>query len=197
MSDAVFDSSRRSHRSVTSPQGAPGARPFFLRGLAAQPTEQAQQTPSVGVVGTGEMSATIAERLLDAGFPLTLHGASSELLDEGLARLDARLAMRVRKGELTRAERDRRTRLLCPTCWYIAMSSVDIVLVCDEESEEPLPVVLESLDRVMKRGAILATPVVSSGHAMRLVEIRREAHTSDDVAATLSTLADALDRTPS
>jgi 3-hydroxyacyl-CoA dehydrogenase len=197
MTDVVFDSNARSQRSATSARRAPGAEPSYLRSLASRPAAQAQQIPSVGVIGTGERSATLAERLIDAGFPVTLHGASSELLDEGLARLDARLATRMRKGDLTRAERDRRSRLVCPTCWYIAMSSVDIVIVCDDESEDALPTVLEALDRVMKRGAILATPVASSGHEMRLLEIKRGAQTSDDVAAALSTLSNALDRTPS
>jgi 3-hydroxyacyl-CoA dehydrogenase len=196
MADVVFDSNVRSQRSATSARRAPSPEPSYLRSLASRPAEQAQQIPSVGVVGTGERSAIIAERLIDAGFPVTLHGSSSELLDEGLTRLDARLNTRVRKGELTRAERDRRTRLVCPTCWYIAMSSVDIVIVCDDESEDTLPAVLEALDRVMKRGAILATPVASS-EQMKLIEIiKRGAHTSDDVAATLLTLANALDRTP-
>jgi 3-hydroxyacyl-CoA dehydrogenase len=195
MTDVVFDSNARSQRTATSARRAPGAEPSYLRGMASRPAAEAQQVPSVGVVGTGERSAAIAEHLVDAGFPVTLHGASSELLDEGLARLDAKLNTRVRKGELTRAERDRRARLVCPTCWYIAMSSVDIVIVCDDESEEALPTVLEALDRVMKRGAILATPVASPGREMSLVEIKRGAHTSDDVAATLSTLANALDRT--
>ncbi len=216
MAHMVNDSTQRP---ATSRRRAPGAEPALLRSLTLRPDAKTQAVPGVGVIGTGDMSAAIAERLIDAGFPVTLHGASSELLDEGLARLEARLDARVRKGELTRAERNRRAQLVCPTCWYIAMSSVDIVITCDDECEDSAPAVFAALDRVMKRGAILATTAPSSGigkfasatrrrgdvvgirfsrleHEMRLEEIERDADTSDDVVATLMSLAKALDRTP-
>jgi 3-hydroxyacyl-CoA dehydrogenase len=217
MAHVVNDSTQRS---TTSTRRAPGTDPSpFLRSLTLRPAAKAQPVSGVGVIGTGEMSAAIAERLVDAGFPVTLHGASSELLDEGLARLEARLDARVRNGELTRAERNRRAQLVCPTCWYIAMSSVDVVIICDDECEDSASAVFAALDRVMKRGAILATTATSSGvgkfssatrrrgdvvgirfsrfgHELRLVDIERDAGTSDDVVATLTSPGKALDRTP-
>jgi hypothetical protein len=162
---------------------ATSAEMSFLQRPTSRSAAEAAPMVSVGLIGTGEMSAAIAERLVDAGIPVTLHGASHELLDEALARFEALLDARVRKGDITRTERNRRIRLVSPTCWYIAMSSVDIVMVCDHECEDTIATVFAALDRVMKRGAI------------RLVEIERSARTPEDVAATLMNLAGALDRT--
>jgi 3-hydroxyacyl-CoA dehydrogenase len=203
-----------SQRPTTSARRAPELS--FLQRPTSRPTAEARPDASIGLIGTGEMTAAIAERLVDAGFPVTLHGASNELLDEGLARFEARLDARVRNGELTRAERDRRARLVSPTCWYIAMSSADIVMVCDHECEDTIPTVFAALDRVMKRGATLATTAMSStktgnstrrrgdvvevqvsrlGHDMRLVELESDARTAEDVVAAVMGLASVLDRT--
>jgi 3-hydroxyacyl-CoA dehydrogenase len=216
MADVVINSNVHSQRRTTfSTRRAPGAEESVLRSLTPRPATGTLPILSVGVVGTGELSAAVAERLVGARFPVTLHGASSELLDEGLAALDARLNARIRSGELTRAERDRRAQLVCPTCWYIAMSSADVVIVCDDECEGPMQIVFESLDQVMKRGAILATTATSSslgklanatrrradvvgirfslaGGEMRLAEIERDGRTSDDAEAMLMSLANAL-----
>jgi 3-hydroxyacyl-CoA dehydrogenase len=219
MADVIIDSNVHSQRRApSSARRAPGAEASLLRSLTSWPATNTLPILSVGVVGTGELSAAVAERLVDARFPVTLHGASIELLDEGLASLDARLNARVRKGVLTRAERDRRSQLVCPTCWYVAMSSADVVIVCDDECEGPMQTVFESLDHVMKRGAILATTATSSslgklatrrrgdvvgirfsraGGEMRLAELERDGHTSDDAEAMLMSLARALDGTPS
>jgi hypothetical protein len=178
MSNLVIDRTVLSHRPVTFARASSSLEPLT----------------TFGVVGNGELSAAIAERLVTAGFPVTLHGANVELLNQALARLDARLNVRVRQREIARAERERQSELVSPTCWYIAMSSVDVVIVCDDESEGTSPEVLAELDRVMKRGAIIAMTATSSGD-VKLVEIEREGCTSEHAVEMLASLTHAFDYT--
>jgi 3-hydroxyisobutyrate dehydrogenase-like beta-hydroxyacid dehydrogenase len=128
MRDVTTTSSRHSPRSAKL-----GTAP-----LAAVPHVRSIDT--VGVVGAGAMSAGIAERLAAAGFAVTLYAESEELLDEVLARVD------------------RRAGRIEPTCWYVALSTVDAVILCGEECEVAIQSVIENLQRVMKDpSAILRT----------------------------------------
>jgi 3-hydroxyacyl-CoA dehydrogenase len=152
MSDAITATSTRSEHSTARPQA------LYLHGQAHIPAAQAWQISSVGVVGSGDLSASIAERLADAGFAVTLFAESQELLDEVLARLHARFDARIRQGELTGAGQSARARLIEPTRWYVALSRVDAAIVCEEECEFAVQDVLASLERVMKNPrAILRT----------------------------------------
>jgi 3-hydroxyisobutyrate dehydrogenase-like beta-hydroxyacid dehydrogenase len=135
MSDAISATSTRSEPSTARPQ------PLYLHGQAPVPAAQAWQINSVGVVGSGDLSASIADRLADAGFAVTLFAESQELLDGVLARLRARF-----------------DGLIEPTRWYVALSRVDAAIVCEEECEIAVQDVLGSLERVMKNPrAILRT----------------------------------------
>jgi 3-hydroxyacyl-CoA dehydrogenase len=152
MSDAITASGTRTESSTAR------AQPLYLHGPAPMPTAQAWQISSVGVVGAGDLSASIAERLADAGFAVTLFAESQELLDEVFARLHAKFDARIRQGELTRHGQSARARLIEPTRWYVALSRFDAAIVCEEESEIAVQDVLESLERVMKNPrAILRT----------------------------------------
>jgi 3-hydroxyisobutyrate dehydrogenase-like beta-hydroxyacid dehydrogenase len=61
------------------------------------------ERPAVALVGLGNMGAAIAERLLDAGYPLRVYnrtpGRDSELVDRGASRLDSPAAA-LGEGEL-------------------------------------------------------------------------------------------------
>ncbi len=129
--------------------------------LHGRPGAQPRPFRSVGVVGAGPLGSTVTASLLDAGIPVTLKECSANLLDEGLARLEAHLRDQVREGMLTPAEMASRLELLTPTCWYVAMSSVDIVIDCADEKPDERVHALAALDRVMRPGAILAANAAS------------------------------------
>jgi len=135
MSDAITASGRRNESSTARPQ------PLYLQGQAPQARARARPISTVGVVGAGALSASIAARLADAGFAVTLFAESQELLDNVLARLPARC-----------------DGLIEPTRWYVALSRVDAAIVCEEECELAVQDVLERLERVMNNPkAILRT----------------------------------------
>jgi 3-hydroxyacyl-CoA dehydrogenase len=135
MGNAITGSSQRTESSPSR------AQPLYPHGQTPALAAQAWQIRSVGVVGAGDLSASIAERLADAGFAVTLFAESQELLDQVLARLPARF-----------------DGLIEPTRWYIALSRVDAAIVCEGECEIAVQQVLERLERVMKNPkAILRT----------------------------------------
>jgi 3-hydroxyacyl-CoA dehydrogenase len=165
------------------------------------------------------LGSAVTAALLDAGLPVTLKECSANLLDEGLSRLEAHLRDRVKEGMLTPDEMDYRMGLLTPTCWYIALSSVDVVIDCVDAKPDERAHVIASLDRVMRPGAILAANASSHdlealtryvrrpcdlvgvrfshpAHEIRLMEIAKGERTADDAVATLVTLAAAMNRIP-
>jgi len=60
---------------------------------------------SVGVAGCGLMGSGIAEVCARAGFPVVVREVSDELLERGLARIDASMARAVERGKLTGPDR--------------------------------------------------------------------------------------------
>ncbi len=187
--------------------------------LHGRPGAQPRPFRSIGVVGAGRLGSAVTASLLDAGIPVTLKECSANRLDEGLARLETYLRDQVKAGMLTPEEMDSRMELLTPTCWYVALSSVDIVIDCADEKPDERVHAIASLDRVMRPGAILAANAGSpdiealarhvrrpcdlvgvrfanAAHAMRFMEIAKCERTAEDVVATLVTLAAAMNRIP-
>ncbi len=194
-------------------------RRILQQALHGRPGAQPRPFRSVGVVGAGPLGSTVAASLLDAGIPVTLKEYSANRLDEGLSRLEAYLRDQVKEGMLTPEEMRSRIELLTPTCWYVAMSSVDIVIDCADEKPEERVHAIASLDRAMRPGAILAANVSSidldalTRHVRRpcdligvrsrtrhmrcgLMEIAKCERTADDAVATIVMLASAMNRIP-
>jgi 3-hydroxyacyl-CoA dehydrogenase len=150
---------------------------------------------------------------------VTLKECSANRLDEGLSRLETYLREQVKDGMLTQAEMDSRLELLTPTCWYVAMSSVDIVIDCADEKPDERVHAIAALERAMRPGAILAANTSSldleglarhvrrpcdligvrfshPAHEMRLMEIAKCERTAEDAVATIVVLASAMNRIP-
>ena len=174
---------------------------------------------SVGVIGAGPLGAAITASLLDAGVAVTLKESTSNLLDEGLARVQGYLRDQVTAGLLTPEERDARLDLLSPTCWFVAMAAVDIVIDCSQCRPAERLASIAALDGVMKAGSILAANVSSPdierlarttrrprdvvgvrfshpAEEMRMMEIAKCEHTAEDVVETCVSLAAAMNRIP-
>src|SRR5262245_40407145 len=132
---------------------------FSQRILHHLPLSRAGTRPrpfhSIGVIGAGPLGAVITASLLDAGVAVTLKESTSNLLDEGLARLHGYLRDQVTAGILSPDARDARLDLLSPTCWFVAMSPVDIVIDCSNCNPAERAASITALDHVMKAGSIL------------------------------------------
>jgi len=112
---------------------------------------------SIAVVGAGTMGGGIAMSFADAGLPVKLVDASSEVLEKGLERIKANYATSVKRGSLSQDEMDARFGRI------EAVQAMEDIGDCDAVVEavfERMPVkkeVFAKLDEVMKDGALLLT----------------------------------------
>jgi 3-hydroxyacyl-CoA dehydrogenase len=168
----------------------------------------------VGVIGAGTMGGGIAMTVINAGLPVALVETTQEALDRGLAGIRRNYQGALRKG-LTEAALETRLALITPTLHYESLRDVDLVIEAVFESIDVKKSVFETLDAVMKQGAILASNTstldldaiaqftrrpqdviglhfFSPANVMRLLEVVRGARTANDVLATAMALAKQL-----
>jgi len=148
----------------------------------------------------------------NAGIPVILKDADQAALDRGLVTIQKNYATSVKRGRFTQEFVDERMKLIKPTLTYSDFANADMVI---EAVFETMPVkkeVFAELDRVCKRGAILAsntstlnideiaastsraefvigTHFFSPANVMRLLELVRGRRSSKEVIATCMQLA--------
>jgi 3-hydroxybutyryl-CoA dehydrogenase len=163
---------------------------------------------TVGVAGSGTMATGIAEVFAKAGFEVVLAARSPEKAQTAVARLAGSLDRSVAKGRLTQEQRDEAVARVTPAGSYDAFGDADLVVEAVAEDLLVKQQLFQTLDKVCKAGAVLATttsslPVVAIARAtgrpqdvvgmhffnpapaMKLVEVVRTVLTADDVVATV------------
>lgn len=211
------------HELSASPESRALRHLFFAERIAATITDLPKETPvrpirSAAVVGAGTMGAGIAQCLMDAGIPVKLLEASQAALDRGMATITGQYQRARDKGRIDEARVAACLKLVTPVLDYAALGDVDIVIEAVFEQFEVKEKVFQSLDAVMKPGAILATNTsmldinrlaatisrpgdvvgthfFSPAHVMRLLEVVRGDKTSADVLVTVMRLAKKLGKT--
>jgi 3-hydroxyacyl-CoA dehydrogenase len=167
---------------------------------------------AAAVLGAGFMGSGIAMVFANAGIPVVLKDADEVALHCGMDLIRRNYAASVERGRLTQAFVDERLELIRPTLRYEDFSDADIVVEAIFENMAAKKVAFEELDRICKRGAILATntssldidaiaSVTSRPNAvigmhffspapvMRLLEVVRGQKTSKEVIASCMHLA--------
>ena len=190
---------------------------FFAEREVAKIPDVPKETPvipvnSVAVVGAGTMGGGIAMVCANAGIPVLLKDADQAALDRGLANIQRNYATSVKRGRFTQAYVDERLKLITPTLSYGDFAGADMVIEAVFEGMALKKEVFAELDRVCKRGAILAsntstlnideiaattsrpesvigTHFFSPANVMRLLEIVRGKKTGKDVIATCMQLS--------
>ncbi|WP_405687729.1 3-hydroxybutyryl-CoA dehydrogenase [Streptomyces sp. NBC_01387] len=203
-------SGRKSGRGFYS-YDAPGS-PTVLRD-ALTPPDGAQpgtgrRISSVGVAGSGTMASGIAEVFAKAGFAVVLAARSQEKADTARSLVAKSLARSVDKGRMTAEARDETLARITPADSLDAFADVDLAVEAVAEELEVKQQLFETLDKVCKQGAVLATttsslPVIACARAtsrpqdvvgmhffnpapaMKLVEVVRTVLTSDEAHATV------------
>jgi 3-hydroxyacyl-CoA dehydrogenase len=196
---------------------------FFAERAAAKIPDVPDTTPTreikaAAVIGAGTMGTGIAINFLNAGIPVQLLEVGKEALDKGVARIRDNYTGQVKKGRMKPADAEAKAALLKPTLSYDDIGQADIVVEAVFEDMGVKEKVFQSLDRVMKPGAILATNTstldvdhiaamtkrpadvigthfFSPANIMKLLEIVRGKATAKDVLATTMKLAKALRKT--
>ena len=167
---------------------------------------------SVGVIGAGTMGGGITMNFLNAGIPVVLLEMQQAALDKGLATIRRNYDNTMKKGKLKPEQVEQRMALVTGTLSYDAFAQVDLVIEAVFENMDVKRTVFETLDRVCKPGAILASNTsylnldtiagftqrpadviglhfFSPANVMRLLEVVRGAKTAPDVLATSMALA--------
>jgi 3-hydroxyacyl-CoA dehydrogenase len=203
-----------------SPQSKALIHVFFGEREVAKIPDIPKETPLIpvktaGVVGAGTMGGGIAMVLANAGIPVQLKEADQAALDRGMANIQKNYANSVKRGRFTQQFVDERFKLIQPTLSLDGFADVDLVIEAVFEGMALKKEVFGQLDKICKRGAILAsntstlnideiasatsrrefvigTHFFSPANVMRLLEIVRGKATGKEVIATCMQLSKKL-----
>jgi 3-hydroxyacyl-CoA dehydrogenase len=177
-----------------------------------------REIKSVGVIGAGTMGGGISMNFLNAGIPVTILEMKQEALDRGVATIRKNYEAQVKKGKLKQDKYDQRMGLLKTTLSYDDLKDCDLVIEAVFEEMGVKQKVFETLDGVMKKGAILASNTstldvdkiaaftkrpedvvglhfFSPANVMKLLEVVRGKKTAKDVMATVMSTAKKIKKT--
>jgi 3-hydroxyacyl-CoA dehydrogenase len=172
---------------------------------------------SVAIIGAGTMGGGIAMNFLNVGIPVALLEMKQEALDRGVAVIRKNYENTASKGKLTLEQVEQRMGLLRPTLSYEELTQADLIIEAVFETMAIKKDVFGKLDRVAKKGAILASNTsylsideiadstsrpsdvvgmhfFSPANVMRLLEIVRGAKTAQDVLMTVVDVAKRINK---
>jgi 3-hydroxyacyl-CoA dehydrogenase len=189
---------------------------FAMRGAAKIPDVPAgtalRPIKRVAVIGAGTMGGGIAMNFVNTGIPVTVLETTQAALDRGLSTVRKNYESTVKKGRLSPADFEKRMSLITGTLSYEDIAAADLVIEAVFEDMEVKRQVFEQLDRVARRGAILASNTstldldkiaaytkrpedviglhfFSPANVSKLLEIVRGAKSAKDVVATSMAVA--------
>lgn len=171
------------------------------------------------VIGGGTMGLEIAQVFARSGWSVTVRDISDEILDRSRARLERSLGKLESKGRIDGAQRAQIAANIAFTTLLSAAADADMVVEAAVENEKIKKDIFAELDGICRPETIFATNTSSisvtalaaaTGRAdrfigmhffnpatvMRLVEVIRGAHTSDETYETVSSVARGLDKEP-
>src|SRR5690606_12572717 len=208
---------------VQTPESRALRHAFFAERAASRIPDVPEDTPirpvnEVAIIGAGTMGGGIAMNFVNAGIPVRLLELKQDVLDKGLATIRRNYENSAKKGRIQAADVDKRMALIQPTLSYDDVKDVDLVVEAVFEDMDVKRVVFQTLDKLMKKGAILATNTstldvdriagftrrpedvigmhfFSPANVMKLLEIVRGEKTAKDVLATVMRLSRTIRKT--
>ena len=173
---------------------------------------------AVGVIGAGTMGGGIAMNFLNAGIPVKMLEMKQEALDRGVTTIQKNYEAQVKKGKLKQDQYEQRMALLSTTLSYDDLKDADLIIEAVFEEIGVKEKVFKELDRVAKKGAILASNTstldvdkiasfterpqdvvgmhfFSPANVMKLLEVVRGKATAKDVLATVMATAKRIKKT--
>lgn len=115
------------------------------------------QIKKVGIVGCGLMGRGIVEVSARAGYNVIVSEVNQQLLDKGLAAIDASLAKGVEKGKVTEADKAAAMGRIKGTINMQDFKDSDLVVEAAIENLELKKKIFADLDKICAKDAILAT----------------------------------------
>ncbi|MEQ6250874.1 3-hydroxyacyl-CoA dehydrogenase NAD-binding domain-containing protein [Sulfitobacter sp. HNIBRBA3233] len=187
-----------------------GQKAWEVPGLDAGTAHREIKT--VGIIGAGTMGGGIAMNFATAGYQVKIVETTQEALDRGLKVVRGNYQRSADKGRFPQDEVEARMNRFDGRLELADLAECDLVIEAVFEDMGLKRKIFTELDRVMKKGAILATNTsaldineiagmtqrpedviglhfFSPANVMKLLEIVRAKHTADDVVATCMALA--------
>ncbi len=169
----------------------------------------------VGIIGAGTMGGGIAMACANAGISVLLKETEQAALDRGLAAIRKNYESSVKKGRFPQAVMDQRMALIHPQLTYDGFDQADLIIEAVFESMPLKKQIFGEIDKIAKPDCVLASNTstldideiaastsrprmviglhfFSPAHVMRLVEIVRGKHPSNEVVATSLAVAKKL-----
>ncbi|WP_421980895.1 3-hydroxyacyl-CoA dehydrogenase NAD-binding domain-containing protein [Roseibium sp.] len=201
---------------MDSPQRAGLIHAFFAERAVAKIPEAAatpRDVRKIGVIGGGTMGSGIATAALLAGFDVTMTERDQAGLDRGKATITSNLDGAVKRGKLTSEARETILSQNLSTATELdALGDADLIIEAVFEDMGVKSEIFETLDKVAKPGAVLASNTsyldvneiaaatsrphdvvglhfFSPAHIMRLMEVVVADKTGADAVATGFALA--------
>ena len=202
---------------VSSPESKALRHAFLGERAASKIADVPDDTPvrnieRVAVIGAGTMGGGIAMTFANAGIPVTLVDTTEAALARGIEAMRSNYGRAVTRGKLSAEEAQTRLARIHGSTDFETVADADLIVEAVFEDMAIKQVVFRELDKVAKRGAILASNTstlnldllaettsraqdvvgmhfFSPANVMRLLEVVRGAHTGKDVLATVMKLA--------
>ncbi len=196
---------------------------FFGERAASKIPDVPEGTPvrainKVAVIGAGTMGGGISMNFLNAGVPVQMLEMKQDALDRGVATIRKNYESQVKRGKLKADKYEARMALLSTTLDYADLKDADLVIEAVFEEMGVKEKVFNTLDAVMKPGAILASNTstldvnkiaaftkrpqdvvgmhfFSPANVMKLLEVVRGEKTAKDVLATVMGVAKKIRKT--
>ncbi len=187
-----------------------GKAAWDVEGL--DPNTPKREIKTVGIIGAGTMGGGIAMNFATAGYNVKIVETTQEALDRGLKVVRGNYQRSSDKGRFPQDEVEARMNRFDGRLELADLAECDLVIEAVFEDMGLKRKIFTELDRVMKKGAILATNTsaldineiasmtkrpedviglhfFSPANVMKLLEIVRAKDTADDVVATSMDLA--------
>ncbi|SFE40519.1 3-hydroxyacyl-CoA dehydrogenase [Sulfitobacter brevis] len=187
-----------------------GKAAWNVPGLDAETPRREIKT--VGIIGAGTMGGGIAMNFASAGYQVKIVETAQEALDRGLKVVRGNYQRSADKGRFSQDEVEARMDRFDGRLSLADLADCDLVIEAVFENMDLKRTIFTELDKVVKKGAILATNTsalnideiagmtsrpedviglhfFSPANVMKLLEIVRAKHTADDVVATCMDLA--------
>ncbi|MFL2714851.1 MAG: 3-hydroxyacyl-CoA dehydrogenase NAD-binding domain-containing protein [Gammaproteobacteria bacterium] len=168
-----------------------------------------------GIIGSGTMGGGIAMCFANAGIPVHIIDQDKDNLTRGMSVIEKNYDFMVGRGKLTSEQKDAVFGLVTSSLDYKDVSDCDIVIEAVYENLELKHEIFKALDEHVKDDAILAsntsgldidsiasvtkrpkmvvgTHFFSPANIMRLLEVVRGEHTSDETLATIMAIGKRL-----
>jgi 3-hydroxyacyl-CoA dehydrogenase len=202
---------------MTGPQSAAQRYAFFAERQCWKVPDVPEDTKTiqvkrVGIIGAGTMGGGIAMNFVNVGIPVTIVEVKQDALDRGLSVVRRNYENSAKRGRFPMSEVDKRMDLITGSLKMEDLADCDLIIEAVFENMDIKKDVFAKLDKIAKKGAILATNTsgldideiasatgrpqdviglhfFSPANVMRLLEVVRADKTSKEVIATSMQLA--------